>query len=333
MGKATRDKRKYLKIAIIAVLIVFLISVALVLLDIWDKNQGKYTGAYKSDDDTLTYNGKDYVPKDNLETFLVMGLDKFEGMSVNDSYNNDKQADFLMLFVFDNEAKKCSAVHINRDTMAEMNVLGVAGNRVDTVTKQIALAHTYGNGRDVSCRNTADAVSDLLKGVKINHYISLTMDSVIVMNDLVGGVEVTVSEDFTGIDETLIKGETVTLMGEQALHYVQTRRGLEDSSNSTRMERQQQYINALHNKYLQRIAEDEEFIIEASLAMSDYIVSDRSVTQLQELARKFSEYEFVGIDNIDGTSALGEQFVEFYPDEDSLMSTVIEGFYKLQEKY
>ena len=344
MRNAAQDKRKYLRIAIIAVLVVFLISVALILLDGWDKRQGKYRGEHETADRTLTYNGQVYVPKDNLETFLVMGLDKVVGESVYDSYNNDEQADFLMLFIFDNDAKTCSVIHINRDIMAEMDVLGVAGNKVDTVTKQIALAHTYGKGGDISCRNTANAVEGLLsnpkalgrtqplKDVKVNHYISLAMDSVMIINDLVGGVEVSVLEDFTGIDDTLVKGEKVVLTGEQALTYVRTRYGLEDSSNSTRMERQQQYVNALYDKYLQCVADDEEFIVEAGVAMSDYIVSDRSVTRLQELARKFSEYEYLGIHDIDGTFELGEDFMEFYPDDDSLVKIVIEGFYKPKEK-
>lgn len=330
MREAKDTKGLYFKCALVVILVVSLISVAFLVLSEWEKHQGLFPN-HGIDEGILIYNDVEYVPKNNIETFLVMGLDKYEGTSVNDSYNNDQQADFLMLFIFDNEAKKCSTIHINRDTMTDVNVLGVAGNRVDTVTKQIALAHTYGNGGDVSCRNTADAVSELLMGVRINHYISLAMDSVMVMNDLVDGVEITVLEDFTEIDNTMVKGNTVTLIGEQALHYVRTRYGLEDSSNSTRMERQQQYINALYDKYIQKIESDEEFIIEASLAMSDYIVSDRSVTQLQELGKKFAEYEFVEIEDFDGDTVLGEKFMEFYPYDDSIINTVIANFYEPKE--
>mgnify|MGYP000585160404 FL=1 len=68
------------------------------------------------------------------------------------------------------------------------------------------------------------------------------MDAVPILNDLLGGVEVTVLDDFSGIDDTLIKGETVTLHGDHALTYVRERYGLEDSSNSTRMVRQRQYM-------------------------------------------------------------------------------------------
>jgi len=320
-------KIKILNIVVVVLLLTFLTTAGLLLLEVWDKRQGAFP-TLKVDEDIITYKGDEYVLKESVETFLVLGLDKFEGESVADSYNNDKQSDFLMLFVFDNETKKCAAININRDTMTTVNVLGVAGNKVDTVTKQIALAHTYGNGKDVSCRNVADAVSNVLLGMRVNHYVSLTLDSVAVLNDLVGGVEVTVLDEFTGIDDTLVKGENVTLKGEQALRYIRTRYGLDDSSNSARMARQKQYLEALHKQTLDFIKNDEAFVVEASLKMSDYMVSDRSVTQMQDLMRKFSEYEFTEICYIDGENVVGEKYMEFYPDEDSVKDIVVDLFYE-----
>ncbi len=324
------EKRRYLRYAVIAILVVFLLVCALLLLEEWEKSRGRFPERDITNE-VVSYGGAEYVLKDNVETFLVMGLDKFEGDSAGDSYNNDKQADFLMLFVLDKDSQKCGAIHINRDTMTNINVLGVAGQRIDTVNKQIALAHTYGNGKEVSCRNTSDAVSELLNGMKINHYISFTMDSVPTFNDLVGGVELTVLEDFTGIDDTLIKGENVVLTGEHALNYVRTRYGLDDSTNSTRMERQKQYINALYDKTLQCIEKDDQFIVNASLEMADYIVSDRSVTQLQELLKKITTYEFSEIVTIDGETVVGEKFMEFYPKDESINEIVIEMFYSKKD--
>ena len=306
---------------------VALVVVGFVLMEALENRNAKFPETVFGEE-TIYYEGKEYQLRDNVETFLILGLDKFNGAISSESYNNDQQADFLMLLVFDNDAKTCTALHINRDTMASMNVLGVAGQTVDTVQKQIALAHTYGNGREVSCRNTADAVSGLLFGMKINHYMSLKMDAVPVFNDLVGGVEVTLLEDFTSVDQAMIKGETVTLTGEQALHYVRTRYGLEDSSNSTRMERQKQYLNALYAKTQQCIESDDTFIVESVLAMSEYMISDRSVNQLQTLMEKLSTYTFVEISEMEGESVMGEVYVEFYPNEAALQRIVVELFYK-----
>lgn len=325
MRKSFLDKAMCLRIAIISLALVFLIVAGLLILREWEKNSGQFP-EHEVMDQTLVHDGVEYVLKENLETFLVIGLDKFDGDLVADSYNNNEQADFLMLLVFDNDAQKCTAIHINRDTMAEISVLGVAGDKIDTVTKQIALAHTYGND-DVSCRNTADSVSSVLLGMRVNHYISLTMDAVAIVNDLVGGVEVEVLDDFSSIDPTLVQGERVVLTGEQALTYVQSRYGLDDSTNNNRMKRQRQYVQALYDQFDERVEDEEELIVDITLEIADYMVSDRSVTQLQTLAEKFDDYDFQGVKAIEGESVLGDAYMEFYPDQTAVKELVIHTFY------
>lgn len=327
MGKKRNDKRKLMRGLAVALLAVFLLTGAFLLLELWEKRQSIFP-EQKTENTVYEYNGVEYVKNEDVESFLILGLDKFEDAINNDSYNNDQRADFLMLLVFDNSEKKFTAVHLNRDTMVKMNVLGVAGQKIGTVNKQLALAHTYGNGRDVSCRNTADAVSELLNGVKVNHYLSITMDAVPILNDLLGGVEVTVLDDFSGIDDTLIKGETVTLHGDHALTYVRERYGLEDSSNSTRMVRQRQYMTAVYDKAMLEIENDDNFVIEASSKLADYIVSDRSVNQLQEIAKKLSQYKFTEIETLEGESVVKDGLMEFRPDADSIDKIVFELFYK-----
>ena len=333
MSKTKISPRKLVRAALIVLLVFIILCSGTYLLHWWDQRQGAFAPSDENQDmtSTVTYDGKEYVLKDRVESFLVMGLDKFEEDVDNTAYKNDQQSDFVMLFVFDNEAKTCSALHINRDAMVEINVLGVAGQKIDTVQKQLALAHTYGNGREVSCRNTSDAVSGLLRGMKINHYASLTMDAVATFNDLVGGVEVQVLDDFTGIDDTLVKGETVTLRGEQALTYVRSRKGMDDSTSAARMNRQQQYIKALYRATQTKIEQDDEFVVDATMKTKDYLVTDRSVTQLQTLLEKVTTYEFKGLRSLEGESKLGEKFVEFYPDEDSVEQQVIELFYEPKE--
>jgi len=325
-----KTKKNYLKYIVVALAIVFLITGALLLLEAWESNQGRFPTS-ETDDGVVEYQGGEYVLKDNIETFLMLGLDKYKGETSSDSHESGTvQADFLMLFVFDNATRKTTAININRDTMANVNRLDISGNKIGTVEKkQIALAYNYAYKTDglVNCRNTADSVSDLLKNIKVNHYLSLTMDSVIEMNDLVGGVEVTILDDFTGIEDAFVQGEKITLMGEQALRYVRTRYGLEDSKNSTRMARQQQYMEALLNKTIDRIAADETFALTVVDKMSPYIDHNSTEFGLKEFAEKFDDYEFLGIKELEGVSKLGEEFIEFYPDEDALWELVIDLFY------
>lgn len=333
MGKM-RTKRSYLKYIAIVLVIVFLVAAAFLFIEVWENKQGIFPVS-GTEDGVVEYDGKQYVPKDNIETFLVLGLDKYEGADSADSHVSGVQTDFLMLFVLNNETKQCTAIHINRDTMTRVNKLAVGGSTVaDTYVKQIALAYNYANAENdkIKCRNTKDSVEYLLDGVKVDHYLSMTMDAVPVSCDLVGGVEVTVLDDFTGIDETLIKGEKVTLSGEQALRYVRTRYGLEDSTNSTRMARQQQYINALYDKINSRIEADGEFLVKFVDTMDDYVVYDSSDQKMLKFAEKFDDYEFLGIREIKGESKLGEEFIEFYPDKDSISELVIDLFYTQKDE-
>lgn len=329
MNKTRRTKSKYLLYAAILLIIVFLVSSALFVIEIVDRGYSLFPEQdYDYANSVITYNNQEYVLKDDIETVLVMGVDKFEDTIDDSSYNNNQQADFLMLLIIDNANAECSAIHINRDTITDINVLGVAGEKVGTVNRQIALAHTYGNGKEVSCRNTSDAVSALLNDIKIDHYVSLTMDSIAVFNDLVGGVEVAVLDNFTGVDDTLIQGENVTLYGEHALNYVRSRYGMDDSSNNNRMMRQRQYIEALIQKTKQCVEKDESFIVDTSLEMAEYIVSDFSTTKFQNFAEKISEYNFTEIHSIEGEIKIGDEFVEFYPDEDALDALVVQMFYE-----
>lgn len=322
-------KNKYVKCIAIVLVIVFLIATAFLFLEIWEGRQGRFS-APSIEDGVVTYKGNQYKYKDNIETFLLLGLDKYEGAHSAESHESGVQADFLMLFVFNNETKQSTAIQINRDTMTKVNKLSVGGaSIVDTYTRQIALAYNYVNDDNdkIRCRNTKDSVEHLLNGIKVDHYLSMTMDAVPASCNLVGGVEVTVLNDFTGIDDALVKGEKVTLTGEQALRYVRTRYGLEDSTNSTRMKRQQQYINALLDKINSCIEADEEFLVKLVDKMDDYVVYDSSDEKMLKFAEKFDDYEFLGIREIEGESKVGEEFIEFYPSEDSVWNIVIDLFY------
>ena len=114
------NSKKYTKYVIIIFAVIFLISAALLLLELWEKHRSDFPELSEKSD-VIEYNGQKYSPKKGVETFLAIGLDKFQGSSTADSHESGIQADFLMLFVLDNEAQSCSAIHINRDTMVDVN--------------------------------------------------------------------------------------------------------------------------------------------------------------------------------------------------------------------
>ncbi len=329
MRITSEQKSKYMRAGMIILSVVLLFSVALLGISIWERNQGNFDGkddVDKSED--VEYHGDNYVLRDDLETVLIIGLDKFESEVDNSSFDNSQIGDFLTLLIIDKTNSSWSAIHINRDTMVDVDLLDISGQSMGTEKMQIALAHTEGNGKEVSCRNVADAVSRLLGGIKIDRYISVTMDVTTEYNDMVGGVTLEIMDDFTGVDSSMIKGETVTLNGTQALLYVRERFGLEDSSNLHRMERQRQYLSALYGKSLDCIKNDEEFIVKSTTKLFGYMVTNCTLNKLQSIASTISQYEYTKMYSMEGESKVGEEFMEFYPDKDALQDLLIEVFYK-----
>lgn len=266
--------------------------------------------------------------REDLTTILLMGLDKYERPEGKKGYTNQLQSDFLMLLVIDETAGTCQLLHLNRDTMAEIRILGIGGDAAGKFTGQLALAHTYGSGGSDSCLNAVKSVSKLLGGIPVDHYMSLTMDAVGTINDLVGGVTVTVLHDFGGDHPQLKKGEQVTLKGDLALTYVRSRMTTGDGSNQQRMERQQQYLEGLITKLMERNKQVPDFLKDCLLQTNDSFVSDMTVNQLEKLSAVMENCEVLPIQTIPGETKEGEEFVEFYPDPEALEAIVTTLFYE-----
>lgn len=325
----------------IFVLIIFLLVFACVVLGVffWESKQKQEAMLVQAEIDEparkrregwVERDGVWYAPKQDQETMLLIGMDKMDPLEASESYNNNAQSDFLLLAIFDNTKETTTLLHINRDTMAQIPVLGVTGQPAGSITGQLALAHTYGSGLQDSCVNTVNAVSDFLYGIKIDHYVAMTMGAVPYINDLVGGVPVTVLDDFSGIDDSLVEGETITLKGEQALHYVRIRSGLEDSSNLNRMKRQQQYLESMA-KQIGKLDENFSVSPQQISTISKYIISDCSIDTLSRMAEQFVDYPLQEMQDIQGEAIVGEEYMEFYADEAALQEQILDLFYEVKE--
>lgn len=275
---------------------------------------------------TIVRDGVEYFPRQDITTFLVMGIDQYGKVESSDSYNNHGAADALVLLVFDEQEEVCHVLHLNRDTMVEMPVLGVGGKQAGTLYGQLALSHTYGSGLHDSCANTVQAVSDLLYGNRIDHYVAMNMDAIAILNDAVGGVTVEVTEDFSAVDPSIGMGE-VTLRGEQAIHFVRTRREVGDQLNISRIERQKEYIQGFVDAFRSERQHNKHLISDAYEEVADYLVSNCTVNALGGYADRFGDYEIGQVISPKGENVQGQEYFEFYVDEEDLDGIILRLLY------
>lgn len=279
---------------------------------------------WETETKTVRRDGVSYYPRQDITVIMLLGINR-RGVVEATAPNEGGAADMITLMIFDEQDQTYSLLSINRDTMLDMPALDKTGKIIGTYYGQAAFAHTYGTGMDDSCENVKKAVSAFLHGITVDYYAALNMDAIAILNDAVGGVTVTIEDDFTEIDPTMTMGE-VTLTGEQAVDFVQARRNVGDKLNLSRIRRQQEYMDGFTRALYTKIEESDTFLLSAYEKIAPYIVTDCSVNVLSGLAERYSDYTLKENVTPAGENVVGE-YMEYYVDEEELDELVLRLFY------
>ena len=292
----------------------------------------------------ILYKDGNYVLNEDLVTVLVMGIDKETVVEVGgQSWEEEEgsqfaggQADALFLLLINPHDKNVSVISINRNSMAEVDVFDEEGNYQGIFTKQIALQHGYGDGKEESCLRQVKAVSRMFHGIPIHGYAAVSMDAIPELNDMVGGITVEVLDDiiYPEYDMDLHQGETVTLFGEKAYWYVRLRNENMFNSNELRLQRQKQYLTTFAAEAKKQSMSDIRVAINLYQTVHKYMVTDIDLNEFTYMVTEYINYDFdrENMYSLQGETVQGSNFEEFYVDEDFLQDLIIELFYEPAEK-
>lgn len=281
--------------------------------------------------DTITWQGKNYEKKASVVNILCMGIDKTTELGADEDtlYGSAGQADSIFLAVLDTDTGVLTLLNLSRDTMTDVDIYNADGEYTDTRKQQLCTAYAYGDGGESSCLNMVKAVSGLMYGVPVDAYVAVDLPAVSILNDAVGGVEVTVLEDLSDKDPSLTEGSRVLLKGKLAETYVRSRNS-ELTSNSQRMARQRQYVTAFIRKAYTQARADWSVVLTLYQAVQAYSQTSLSVSQILYLASVAVEVDFnqKNIITIPGEVTMGEQYAEYYVDEEALFQTIMDTYYQ-----
>ncbi len=282
------------------------------------------------DEGTVRYKGAAYRYNSGIITLLLLGIDT--GGNIADSYaaGSGGQADTVILAAVDTKNKTISFISVSRETMTEIEVYSVFGDAVTTDTAQLALQYAYGTTPQKSCELTAAAVSRLFYSLPIHGCFALNVSAIPILNDLVGGVTLTLSDDFSARDAAMVKGARLTLDGKQAEMYLRGRMSLADDTNAARMDRQIQYMRAFIDAASRQFKKDPALPLIVYNAVKSRSVTDLSVSEITWLAAETAAYSFSesNFHTVAGASKAGPEFTEFHADEQALYELILHVFYE-----
>ncbi|MCL2255040.1 MAG: LCP family protein [Lachnospiraceae bacterium] len=280
--------------------------------------------------DQISYKGQVYEYNDQLLTFLIMGIDSKTGIGEAKTPGEAGQADMLILGIIDQEEKVVKLINISRDTMVNLKIFDTNGFYLGEEYGQIALQYAYGDGLDVSGRLMEEVVSNLFYGIPIHGYAALEMTAITMMNDAVDGVEVVVIEDMSFMFPNLVLGNTVTLLGDEALVYVQYRDTDVHFSNELRVARQKQYLTGYFGRVKEKTKENITFPFQLYRKTAGYLSSSITADQIAYLSTAVLGCSLAdeNIFSVQGISEMTDTYDEFHVSDEDLYDLIINVFYR-----
>ena len=272
------------------------------------------------------YQGDTYYKKTNLTTLLLMGVDR-DTTREQRLYREGGQADFLLLLVIDHEGKTVRQLQIERDTMARVHALTILGQDGGYMNMQICLSHGYGVNQEVCADNTIEAVSHYLDNLNIDLFMAVDYSAVPTINDMLGGVTVTLKDDFG--PEDMRAGQTITLRGKQAETFVRARMSVGDGTNASRQLRQREWLNGAKALLTEKIHENPNFFGEMLDALGNQLVTNASQGRLINEFNAAFGYEQIPVEQIPGEYSIGRDgFMEYHTQMDDVTQWVLKAAYR-----
>ena len=274
---------------------------------------------------TVEYNGQTYVLNENIITIAAIGLDR-ESFGLEDNkIGTAGQADFILILTMDLKSGVVMPIMIPRDTMVDVDQFTTDGQYVGVENMQICLSFAYGDGRETSSRNVLTSAQRVLYGVPVHLYGVLDLDGIPALNDAIGGVSVTLQEDFGGS----YAGDRITLYGTQAESFVRARDTSRIDSDAPRRARQIQYLRAYIDKVTHAAIRDLGIIRQLYNTAMQYAFTNVSLAKVTYIATTLlSKGVSIGdVQMLAGTLQPGDPYAEYILDEQAAFETVLQVFY------
>jgi len=285
----------------------------------------------------ILYNGKEYNYKKDTINILCLGIDKHLPMeeTVMEGYTVYGLSDANFVVSINTKEETIDIIAIPREAIVDVKLTDAEGNVVRTEKDQLCYQYTQGRTLEQSGELTTEAVSKLLHLIPIQRYCAITMDALPIINDAIGGVDVTVLESMPWCEnfDGFIEGEKLHLEGQVAFEYVHERNENEFASSLKRVQRQKQYIKEFLKQGKEAVEKDPSIPLKVFSELKDNMNTNLTVEDITYLVTEFLEI-FPNLDMEDiiqvvpGEQTKGEEFEEYIVDDEALKEMIINIFYE-----
>ena len=267
---------------------------------------------------TVELDGVRYRLNTSLQAILFLGVDDGGGFVPGVAPGEGRRADTIFLFLLDDQSKTNRLLAISRDTIADVDVYQANGDYAYTAPTHINMQYYYGDSPSRSCFLMKRSISRLLYGMNAQGIVTIV--------DELGGLTVTMPEDYTDIDPRYQAGAELTLTGAETEHLLRYRDLSSHGSNEDRVERQVRLIKSLVERL--QAGMSAERLKQLLASAGDEVCSDLDAETLKKLVSYRLDPQTL---TLPGEVVAGADHDEFHLDEPALRRLLIELFYQPTE--
>lgn len=287
----------------------------------------------KNAEPAIIYDGKAYQKKENLTTILVLGIDQRGSIeSGTGRAGSNGQSDMIWVVTIDKDTDEVQVITIPRETVVDVDEYYVNGKFYRTVNEQICLQYAYGRNSQEGCELAKEKVEELL-GIPMDYYCAFSMEAIPIIVNAVGGVTVTMTEDYEIPEHTYSTGETVTLTGEEAYEFVHFRDIERYGTNLERMARQKEFLKALIPTVKSQLKKNWLLPFQMYRDLEECMTTDIPMRKLPSFAwtAMKSDFDVENIFRIPGEDIHVDKYDQYIVDEMGLEQLIMDSFYDIIE--
>lgn len=279
----------------------------------------------------IVHKGKEYRYREDIINILCIGVDKEISMEEKEAEAGRLGlADVIVLVSIDTDKKALKMFAISRDTMTDVQMAHRDGALAEKKEMQLTYQYAYGVDTAQSGKLMMDTVSELMYRLPVHKYCAINFQALPVLNDAVGGVDITLAEDMTWWRDGYIAGTSLHLDGQTALEYLRERTGEDGGSNQGRMRRQKEYVMAYLAKAKSVLASDLSIPVTVYQQLQEHMSTNVTLDEVTYLVSELLNISVNAdeLQSLPGESRAGEKHEEFYVDREALKELIIQNFYE-----
>ena len=219
--------------------------------------------------------------------------------------------------------------------MVDLEIYGKNGEVESTIFNALCLQFPYAGGGPFGLQKVSERVAGLFYGIPIHGVGAISLDSIGILVEAVGGVDVVLTDDIHDVAKGYAVGDTYTVTGKNAEKYLRSRDMNIDGSPTIRLTRQKEVLKAVAAKLMANPSALPGLCTKVYKDILPYMLTDITLDEAVYLAKllagcSLNSQDFFQLtgENVIGKNEIGEEFDDFYLDEEALKETAIAVFYR-----